>query len=98
VRVTSSSRASRSAAGRAPDREQQVLQRGPLLGVEAADRAEVDQGQAAVGEQQDIARMRVGVEHAALGDLVHHAAQQRAGQPGPVEPRARRSAARLRAG
>ena len=30
--------------------------------------------------------MRVGVEHAALGDLVHHAAQQRPGQPGPVKP------------
>ena len=30
--------------------------------------------------------MRVGVEHAALGDLVHHAAQQRTGQLGAVKP------------
>ena len=30
--------------------------------------------------------MRVGVEHAALGDLVHHAAQQRSAQCGPVKP------------
>ena len=69
-----------------PEREDQVLQCGPLLGVEAADRAEVDQGEAAVGEQQHVARMRVGVEHAALGDLVDHAAQQHPGQLGPVKP------------
>ena len=51
-----------------------------------ADRAEVEQGKPPVGEHQDVARMRVGVEHPALGDLVHHAAQQRTRQVGPVEP------------
>jgi hypothetical protein len=30
--------------------------------------------------------MRVGVKHAAFGDLVHHAAQQPTGQFGPVNP------------
>jgi hypothetical protein len=45
----------------ASEREQQVLQCGLLLCVEAADGAEVEQGEAAVGEQQDVARMRVGV-------------------------------------
>ena len=68
----------------APDGEQQVLQRDPLLGVEVADRTEVEQREAAVGEQQDVAWMRVGMEHPALGDLVHHAAQQRSGHLGPV--------------
>jgi hypothetical protein len=61
----------------AAEGEQQILQREPLPGVEAADRAEVEHGEAAIGEQQDVARMRVGMEHAALGNLVHHAAQQR---------------------
>jgi hypothetical protein len=57
--------------------EQQVLQREPLPGIEAADRAEVEHGDAAIGDQQDVARVRVGMEHAALGNLVHHTAQQR---------------------
>jgi hypothetical protein len=40
----------------AADREQQALQRGPLLGVQAADRAEIKQGEAPVKQQQDVAR------------------------------------------
>jgi hypothetical protein len=46
----------------AADREQQLLQRRPDGDVEPANRAEVEQGQPPVLEQQDVARMRVGVE------------------------------------
>jgi hypothetical protein len=50
-------------------------------GVQAADRAEVDQPQPPVGEQQDVARMRVGVEDTVDDDLPQQAVEQVTGQP-----------------
>src|SRR6185503_4622542 len=50
----------------AADRRQQVQQRGSLLDVQAADRAEIKQGEAPDREEQDVARMPVGVEQALI--------------------------------
>ena len=61
--------------------EQQPLQRGAQPGVQAADRAEVDQPQPPVVEQQDVARVRVGVEDAVDDDLPQHAVEQVTGEP-----------------
>ena len=47
-----------------------------LAGVEAADHAEVHERQAAVVGQQDVARVRIAVEHAVDGDLLHVRRQQ----------------------
>ena len=63
------------------DGEHQPLQGGAQPGVQAADRAEVDQPQPPVGEQQDVARMRVGVEDAVDDDLPQQAVEQVTGQP-----------------
>jgi hypothetical protein len=64
--------------------DQDALQRGLLQGVEAADRAEVQQRQAAIGKDEHVAGVGVGVEDPAAKDLLEHAGKQHPGQPGAV--------------
>ena len=75
-------------------REQQPLQGRAELGVQAADRAEVDQTEPPVRQQHDVARMRVRVESTVDDDLPQQAVEQAAGQPlaVAVRPRAERPA------
>ena len=47
-----------------------------LAGIEAADHAEVHQGQAAVVGEQDVAGVRIAVKDAIDGDLLHVRRQQ----------------------
>jgi hypothetical protein len=58
------------------------LQRGAQSLIDAADGSEVQQAELAVGQQQHIARVRVGVEGAFQHDLAQQAVQQAAGQRG----------------
>ena len=53
---------------------------GLLDRVEPSDRAEVDQAEPAVGEDEHVARVRIGVEHADADDLVEGGAQQNVGE------------------
>ncbi len=64
--------------------EQQPAQPGLLQRVQPADRAEVDQGQLPVAQDQDVARVRVGVEGALQHHLAEYGAEQAAGQAVPV--------------
>ena len=57
-----------------------VDDRGLLDRVEAPDGAEVDQAEGAVGEGEDVARMRVGVEEAGPQHLVERRVQQQLGE------------------
>jgi hypothetical protein len=54
------------------DGDQQPLQPGPKPGVDPSNGAEVEQGELSIGEQQHVARMRIGVEDA----IDHHLAEQ----------------------
>jgi hypothetical protein len=69
----------------AVERQQQPLQRRPQRGVQPADRAEVQQPQAPVGQQQDVARVGVGVEDPVEHDLAQQDVQQGPGQRVAVE-------------
>ena len=62
--------------------QQQPLQRGAQPGVDAPDRPEVEQAERPVGQQQHVARVRVGVEGPVQHDLAEQAVQQAAGQRG----------------
>jgi hypothetical protein len=78
-RPTTSSSASASPGRIAPVQgQQQPLQRRAQPGVDAADGSEVQQAELAVGQQQDVARVRVGVEGALQHDLAEQAVQQAA--------------------
>jgi hypothetical protein len=62
--------------------QQQPLQRSAQPGVDTADGSEVQQAELAVGQQQDVARVRIGVERALQHDLAEQAVQQAAGRRG----------------
>lgn len=64
--------------------DEQPPQASLLQRVKPPHRPEVDQRQLAVAEDQDVARMRVGVEGPFDHRLPQEAFQQPAGQPGPV--------------
>ena len=55
-----------------------------LDGTEATDGAEVDEAEAAVGEHEHVARVRIGVEEAELHDLVDGGGEELAGQRRPL--------------
>ncbi len=67
------------------DREQEPLQRLPGGRIEPADRAEVEHADPAVGEEQEVARVRVGVEDPVDRDLTEDAVEQHAAEPGRVQ-------------
>ncbi len=68
---------------RQSDRREHVDDRGLLDRVEPTHRAEVDEPQRPVAQDEDVARMRVGVEVAVLQDLVEHRAAEPLGEGPP---------------
>ena len=68
----------------ASDGDEHVDDRRLLDRVEPAHRAEVDEPERAVTEDEDVPRMRVGVEEAVAEHLVEHRAQQPLGEESAV--------------
>ncbi len=66
------------------DGEQQPLQSRSHPGVDTPDRAEVQQAQLPVAQQEDVARMLIGVEDPVDHDLPQEAVEEAAGQRVPV--------------
>ena len=58
------------------DRDEQIAQAGLLQRIQAPGAAKVDQPECAAVEQQDVARVRVGMEEPVDEHLVHDHAQQ----------------------
>src|ERR1019366_2230311 len=58
------------------DRQQQTLERASHPGVEAPDRAEVQQAQMSVTEEEDVARMGGGVEYPVDHDLAQETVEE----------------------
>ena len=58
--------------------------------IEPAGGAEVDQREPTVGQQHDVSRMRVGVEHAVLEHLLEKRLEQQVGELRAFGERARR--------
>ena len=69
------------------DRHHDVGDRRLLDRIETADRAEVDQSERSVGEREDVARMRIGVEQTTVHDLIQRGAEQLIGEALPIELR-----------